>query len=60
MKNLTTKLDGNILTITVDLAKRQGRSKSGKTEIIASSEGNVPVSNPKNERIYLGLNVYAS
>ncbi len=43
MKNVEMKIDGTILTITVDLAKEFGPSASGKTIIIASTEGNVPV-----------------
>jgi len=55
MKNVEMKIDGNILTITVDLAKEFGPSASGKTTIIASTEGNVPVLD-RDEKI--GLNIY--
>ena len=41
MKNVEMSLEGNILTIKVDLAKEFGPSASGKTIIIASTEGNV-------------------
>jgi hypothetical protein len=37
------KVEGNILTIRVDLSKEFGPSSSGKTIIIASTEGNVSV-----------------
>jgi len=50
------KLEGNILTIKVDLTKEFGPSSSGKTIIIASSEGNVAI--PEKEEIKIGLNVY--
>jgi hypothetical protein len=43
MKNVELSLDGNILTIRVDLSQTFGPSSSGKTTIIASTEGNVPV-----------------
>jgi hypothetical protein len=43
------------LTITVDLTKEFGPSSSGKTIIIASTEGNVAV--PEREE-KVGLNVY--
>jgi hypothetical protein len=43
------------LTITVDLSKEFGPSSSGKTIIIASTEGNVAVPN-RDEKV--GLNVY--
>jgi hypothetical protein len=55
MKNVEMKIDGTILTITVDLAKEFGPSASGKTIIIASTEGNVPVLD-RDEKI--GLNIY--
>jgi hypothetical protein len=56
MKNCDMKLTGNILTITVDVSKNFGKSSSGKSEIIASTEGNVLV--PDKEDIKIGLNVY--
>jgi hypothetical protein len=40
MKNVEMSVNGNILTITVDLTKEFGPSSSGKTIIIASTEGN--------------------
>jgi len=56
MKNVEMKLDGNILTIRVDLTKDFGPSSSGKTIIIASTEGNVAVVG--HEEAKVGLNVY--
>lgn len=56
MKNVEMKVDGNILTIKVDLTKEFGPSSSGKTIIIASTEGNVSV--PEHEQAKVGLNVY--
>lgn len=58
MKNVTVKQDGNILTITCDLTADHGLSKSGKTRIIASTEGNQTVAEVSGERIVLGLNLY--
>lgn len=55
MKNVQMAVVGNILTITVDLTKEFGPSSSGKTIIIASTEGNVSVPE-RDEKI--GLNVY--
>ena len=55
MKNVDIKVEGNILTIKVDLTKEFGPSSSGKTIIIASTEGNVAVPD-RDEKI--GLNVY--
>jgi ABC-type sugar transport system ATPase subunit len=48
-------VDGNILTIKVDLSKEFGPSASGKTTIIATTEGNVSIGD-REEKI--GLNVY--
>ncbi len=56
MKNVEMSIDGNILTIRVDLTKEFGPSSSGKTIIVASSEGNQPV--PGKEAIKVGLNVF--
>jgi len=55
MKNVELKIDGNILTIKVDLTKEFGPSSSGKTTIVASTEGNVSLPD-RDEK--LGLNVY--
>ncbi len=56
MKNVEMTIEGNIMTIKVDLTKDFGPSSSGKTIIIASTEGNVSV--PDNEEKKIGLNVY--
>ncbi len=56
MKNVEMKLEGNILTIKVDLTKDFGLSSSGKTTIIASTEGNQPI--PGREDAKIGLNIY--
>ncbi len=55
MKNVQMMIDGSILTIKVDLSKEFGPSASGKTIIIASTEGNVSVPD-REEKV--GLNVY--
>jgi len=56
MKNVEMKTEGDILTIKVDLTKEFGPSSSGKTIIIASTEGNVAIEG--HEEIKVGLNVY--
>lgn len=56
MKNIEMKLDGDILTIKVDVTKEFGPSASGKTIIIASTEGNISI--PEKDEIKIGLNVY--
>ena len=55
MKNVELTIEGTILTIKVDLSKDFGPSSSGKTTIIASTEGNVSVLE-REEKI--GLNIY--
>lgn len=55
MKNVEMKIEGNILTIKVDLTKEFGPSASGKTIIVASTEGNQSLPE-RTEKI--GLNVY--
>ena len=56
MKNVEMKVEGNILTIRVDLTKEFGPSSSGKTIIIASTEGNIAIDG--HEAAKIGLNVY--
>jgi hypothetical protein len=56
MKNVDMKVEGDILTVKVDLTKEFGPSASGKTIIIASTEGNIAI--PDKEDIKIGLNVY--
>jgi len=54
--NVVISYEGNVMVIKVDLTKTFGPSKSGKTIIIASTEGNITVG--KDGQIKLGLNVY--
>jgi len=55
LKNVEMNVEGNILTIKVDLSKEFGPSSSGKTTIIASTEGNISI--PEREE-KIGLNIY--
>ena len=55
MKNVELTVEGTMLTIQVDLSKDFGPSSSGKTTIIATTEGNVTIPN-REEKI--GLNIY--
>jgi hypothetical protein len=55
MKNVEMSVEGDILTIKVDLTKDFGPSSSKKSIIIASTEGNVSVPD-REEKV--GLNVY--
>jgi len=56
MVNVKTAVKGDVLTITVDLRQSQGASKSGKSEVIASTQGNVTVDGA--DGVKMGLNVY--
>jgi len=56
MKNCDMKVNGNVLTITVDLSKDFGKSASGKSLIISTTEGNISL--PEKEEIKIGLNIY--
>lgn len=55
MKNVDMTIEGNILTLKVDLSKDFGKSSSGKSLIIASTEGNYAIPG-RDEKV--GLNVY--
>ena len=56
MKNMEMTLNGDVLTIKVDLSKTFGKSSSGKSTIIASTEGNVSV--PGRDEVKIGQNIY--
>jgi len=56
MKNIEMKVEGEILTIRINLAEDFGASRTGKTRIIASTEGNKPVEGKPG--IYVGVNCY--
>ena len=56
MKNVETKIEHGTLVITVDLTKELGPSASGKSIIIATTEGNVDV--PGTPDVKFGLNIY--
>lgn len=49
-------VEENILTIKIDLSKRLGPSSSGKTIMIATTSGNMPV--PEHRDIKIGINAY--
>ena len=55
-QNVEMSLEGNKLTLTIDLSRQFGISGSGKSHIIASTGGNVSV--PGNEAVKIGVNVY--
>ena len=56
MDNIQIEVKDNKAVITIDLSKDFGPSKSGKTIVVATTRGNVPI--PGAESIKLGLNCY--
>ena len=57
-KNVEYEVKGKVLTITVDLSKEHGTSKSGKTITIASTQGNTRFEGPGKKEMVMGLNIY--
>lgn len=55
MKNVELKIEGDKLRIEVDLTQEFGPSGSGKSIVIASSEGNQSIGK---DGIKIGLNVF--
>lgn len=55
-ENIEAAVDGNVLTIRIDLSKRLRDSGSGKTVIVATSGGNQPIEGGGG--VVLGLNAY--
>lgn len=54
--NLDMQVTGHTLTIKIDLSKTFGTSSSGKTRIVASTQGNQDV--PGHPGLKIGLNLY--
>ena len=54
VENIDVKITGDKMVLTVNLTKRLGPSRSGKTVLIATSKGNAVVA----PGITIGLNVY--
>lgn len=56
MRNVSLSATGDKLTITVDLSVPGTVSRTGKSMILASTEGNVTA--PDTDGVKIGLNVY--
>ena len=54
--NIKVNIDGDMLTITIRLPKTGTISASGKSEVLASTRGNIDVGGG----LKLGLNLYRS
>lgn len=57
VENIKVSVKGALLTIEIDTAKDLGLSKSGKTRLIASSQGNQKL-NVQGKDVFLGINAY--
>jgi hypothetical protein len=57
MNNIEMVTSENILVIKIDLSKRIKKSASGKSTIVATTEGNKKIDGFENIRI--GVNCYA-
>jgi hypothetical protein len=53
--NISIEVKGDKAIITIDLSHRAGLSSSGKSVIVASTGGNVPI---PGTNVILGLNAY--
>lgn len=56
MKNIEVSVKGDIMTLKIDISKRFGKSSTGKSIIVASTEGNVSVEG--REDVKMGINIY--
>ena len=52
--NIKTSLNGNKLVIEIDVSQSFGNSSTGKSVIVASSQGNVQIE----PGLFLGINLY--
>lgn len=57
MRNMKLKANGSILTIEIDTKQRLGQSKEGKSEIVATSNGNAVI-DVNGQLVRLGLNMF--
>jgi hypothetical protein len=55
VKNIVMEVKGTVLYLQIDLTQDFGPSNSGKTHIVASTEGNCRI--PNRQEVF-GLNVY--
>lgn len=55
-RNIKMALQGKTLTLTIDLGHSLGKSKTGKSTLVASTGGNVSI--PGSGGIKLGINCY--
>ncbi len=58
MKNVILTIEGDILTIKVDLSNPGNPSSTGKTKIVATTGGSAKLDYAKRD-VSVGLNVFA-
>jgi len=56
-KNLNASVEGSKLTIVIDLAKELGESKTGKSILVATTNGNQKIAG---SNVAIGINAYKS
>jgi Fe-S cluster assembly ATPase SufC len=57
MENIKIEVKENLMIITIDTTRELGPSRSGKTQIVATTSGNQKVTTPNGE-IVVGINAY--
>lgn len=58
MENISTKIVGTKLVIEIDTTADLGPSKSGKTRMVASTQGNKTVTGAQGGDLVIGVNAY--
>ena len=58
MTNVDMKVQGSKLVITCDLNAAAVPSSTGKSAIVASTQGNQTIAGPGGKRFKVGLNLY--
>jgi len=56
-QNIQAEVEGDKLTLVIDLSVGGTRSRSGKSEMIATTRGNVQIAAGE-EQVIVGVNVY--
>lgn len=57
-KNISYEVKDKKLIVTVDLTKEHGKSKSEKTIIVGTTQGNSKFVGPNDAEFIMGVNVY--
>ncbi len=56
--NCEASMEGTILVLRIDTSVRLGRSKSGKTLMISTTNGNQEIEGHPDRQMRLGMNLY--